>query len=232
MSSFGLNTAADLLQKLRHERAEFIQSNCIDQRHALNAVMTAYHLCEWVFPELSGRPNFPHSNLSDFREALKDMADSPIADAGRITNGTKHFKQDRIRTGEHKGVFQRNMVQPDVFDVSYLWLEREGGRRQQLEEFVDELVQFWDHYFKDHGLPQYAEEISPKGRKHCPCGKELIDINSRGEILSGCSQCNVWWQPNKPPVRLSEEDLLALHTRGAERLQKGPEAEPSGDYEY
>ena len=98
MSSFGLNTAADLLQKLRHERAEFIQSNCIDQRHALNAVMTAYHLCEWVFPELSGRPNFPHSNLSDFREALKDMADSPIADAGRITNGTKHFKQDRITT--------------------------------------------------------------------------------------------------------------------------------------
>src|SRR4029079_13899283 len=87
-------------------------------------------------------------------------------------------------------------------------------------------------YFKDHGLPQYAEEISPKGRKHCPCGKELIDINSRGEILSGCSRCNVWWQPNKPPVRLSEEDLLALHTRGAERLQKGPEAEPSGDYEY
>jgi hypothetical protein len=124
------------------------------------------------------------------------------------------------------------MVQPDVFDVSYLWLEREGGRRQQLEEFVDELVQFWDHYFKDHGLPQYAEEISPKGRKHCPCGKELIDINSRGEILTGCSRCNVWWQPNKPPVRLSEEDLLALHTRGAERLQKGPEAEPSGDYEY
>ena len=149
MSSFGLNTAADLLQKLRHERADFIQSNCIDQRHALNAVMTAYHLCEWVFPELSGRPNFPHSNLSYFREALKDMAaDSPIADAGRITNGTKHFKQDRIRTGEHIGVFQRNMVQPDVFDVSYLWLEREGGRRQQLEEFVDELVQFWDHYFK------------------------------------------------------------------------------------
>ena len=126
-----MNTAADLLQKLRHERADFIQSNCIDQRHALNAVMTAYHLCEWVFPELSGRPNFPHSNLSYFREALKDMADSPIADAGRITNGTKHFKQDRIRTGEHKGVFQRNMVQPDVFDVSYLWLEREGGRRQQ-----------------------------------------------------------------------------------------------------
>jgi hypothetical protein len=33
------------------------------------------------------------------------------------------------------------------------------------------LVQFWDHYFKDHGLAQYAEEISPKGRKHCPCGR-------------------------------------------------------------
>ena len=25
-------------------------------------------------------------------------------------------------------------------------------------------------------------------------------MNSRGEILTGCSRCNVWWQPNKPPA--------------------------------
>jgi hypothetical protein len=152
MSSFGLNSAADFLQKLRQERADFIQSSCLDPRHALNAVMTAYHLCEWVFPELSGRRDFPHRDLGAFRQALKEIADSPIADAGRITNGTKHFKQDRIRTGEQKGLFQRNMVQPNAFDVSYLWLERGDGRRQHVEDFIDELVQFWDRYFKDHGL--------------------------------------------------------------------------------
>ena len=76
------------------------------------------------------------------------------------------------------------MVQPDAFDISYLWLEREDGRQQHVEDFVEELVQFWDRYFKDHGLPQNAEALGRSGRKHCPCGQELIDIDNRGEILT------------------------------------------------
>ena len=232
MSSFGLNTALDFFQKLRQERADFIQSGCLDPRHALNAIMTAYHLCEWVFPELSGRPDFPHRDLGAFREALKEMADSPIADAGRITNGRKHFKQDRIITGEHKGLVQPKPVRSYALDASYLWLEREDGERQQVEDFIDELVQFWDRYFKDHGLPQSAEVVGRSGRKRCLCGQELIDIDNRGEILTGCSRCNVWWPLNKPPVRLSEEDLLALRTYAGERRQKSTDPEPNGGYEY
>jgi hypothetical protein len=49
---------------------------------------------------------------------------------------------------------------------------------------VEELVQFWDRYFKDHGLPQIAKALGRSGRKHCPCGQELIDIDNRGEILT------------------------------------------------
>jgi hypothetical protein len=80
--------------------------------------------------------------------------------------------------------------------------------------------------------PQYAEAVGRSGRKRCPCGQELIDINNRGEIPTGCSRCNVWWPLNKPPVRLSEEDLLALRAHGGERRQMGTKPEPSGDYEY
>jgi hypothetical protein len=231
MSSFGLNTAADFLQKLRYERADFIQSDCLDSRHALNAVMTAYHICEWVFPELADRLDFPHSKLGDFREALKDIVESPIGDAGRLTNGTKHFKQGRIRTGKHEGAFQRSAFHENAFDVSYLWVEREDGRRQRAEDFIDELVLFWDRYFKDHGLPQYAEALGRSGRKRCPCGQELIDVHNRGEILTGCSRCNVWWPLNKPPVRLSEEDLLALRAHYDEEKQEDAEPKPSDDYE-
>jgi hypothetical protein len=231
MSSFGLNTAADFFQKLRHERTDFLHSGCLDPRHALNAVMTGYHLCEWVFPELSHRSNFPYRNLADFREALSDMTDSPIAEAGRITHGTQHFKQDRIRTGEQKGLFQPNMVQPNASDVTSLWLERQDGRRQQVEEFIEELVQFWDRYFKDHGLHQTAAALGRSSARRCPCGHELIDIDNRGDILTGCSRCNVWWPLNKPPVRLSEEDLLALRRSGAEGRHKPVEPEPSDDYE-
>jgi hypothetical protein len=232
MSSFGLETPADFLQKLREERADFVRSNCLDPRHGLNAVMTAYHLCEWLFPKLADRPGFPHHNLDAFREALKDMTDSPIGDAGRITNGTKHFKQGRIRTGKHEGAFQRSAFQDDAFDVSYLWLQRENSSEQRAEDFIDELLTFWDRFFKANGLSQYSQAVGRSGRQRCPCGRELVDIDNRGEILTGCSRCNVWWPLNKPPVRLSEEDLLALRAKNDEVRQKGTKPEPSGDYEY
>jgi hypothetical protein len=130
MASFGLTTAADFLRKLRHERADFVQSECLDPRHALNAVMTGYHLYEWVYPEIAGRTDCPHKDAEAFREAVKAIAGSPIADAGRIANGTKHFKLERIKTGKHKGSFQRNIVQPNAFDVSHLWLERDGHKQR------------------------------------------------------------------------------------------------------
>jgi hypothetical protein len=40
-------------------------------------------------------------------------------------------------------------------------------------------VQFWDRYFKDHGISQSAEVVGRSGRKRCPCGQELIDIDNR-----------------------------------------------------
>lgn len=108
MASFGLNTAADFLQKLREERADFVHSNCLSPRHAVNAVMTGYHLCEWVFAELAGRPGFAHKSHKPFRASLKAIAGSLIEDAGLVADGTKHFKPKKIKTGERKGAFQRS----------------------------------------------------------------------------------------------------------------------------
>ncbi len=50
MSSF-INDGCRFLQKLRDERRDFVVSNCLDPRHAINAVMTGYHLCEWSLLE-------------------------------------------------------------------------------------------------------------------------------------------------------------------------------------
>jgi hypothetical protein len=210
MASFGLNTSADFLQKLREERADFVHSKCLSSRHAVNAVMTAYHLCEWVLAELANRPEFEHKTLESFRETLE--GGSLIKDAVLVANGTKHFKPEKIKTGQRKGAFQRGAFQHDAFDVSHLWLER-NGKRQRAEDFIDELVQLYDRFFKENGVPQYAEAVGRSGRPRCQCGDELIDIDNRGEVLTGCIRCNVWRPLAKPPIRLSEEDLLALRSR-------------------
>ena len=44
------------------------------------------------------------------------------------------------------------------------------------------------------------------------CKQKLIEIDNRGEHLTGCLTCNVWWSRwSANAVKLSEEDLHALH---------------------
>ena len=43
------------------------------------------------------------------------------------------------------------------------------------------------------------------------CKQQLLEIDNRGQHLCGCLTCNIWWSDDTPEVRLSEEDLAALH---------------------
>src|SRR5207247_2075257 len=63
MTSFDIRTPSDLLKKLRDEQNDFIKSHCLDARHALNAVMTAYHLHEWVWGDFAKRRSAAGSSL-------------------------------------------------------------------------------------------------------------------------------------------------------------------------
>jgi hypothetical protein len=46
MSSFGITTAREFLEKLHQEHHDFAGSRFLSARHALNAIITAYHLHE------------------------------------------------------------------------------------------------------------------------------------------------------------------------------------------
>jgi hypothetical protein len=54
-----------------------------------------------------------------------------------------------MATGRHHGAFQRDAFQSNVFDVSYLWIERDG-QRQRAEDFIKELVDFWIAFFEEY----------------------------------------------------------------------------------
>ena len=41
--------------------------------------------------------------------------------------------------------------------------------------------------------------------------RPLAEIDNRGQRLTGCMNCNIWWSAEGNKVRLSEEDLAALH---------------------
>ena len=47
---------------------------------------------------------------------------------------------------------------------------------------------------------------------HCfECKRPLVEIDNRGKRLTGSMNCNIWWSSDDKKVRLSEEDLRALH---------------------
>jgi hypothetical protein len=43
------------------------------------------------------------------------------------------------------------------------------------------------------------------------CKQPLVEIDNWGKRLTGCMTCNIWWSADGKKVRLSEEDLRALH---------------------
>jgi hypothetical protein len=54
--------------------------------------------------------------------------------------------------------------------------------------------------------------VSPTMDRCNHCKQELIEIDNRGERLTGCLSCNLWSASGeKLWIRLSEEDLRALH---------------------
>jgi hypothetical protein len=114
MTSFGISTARNFLEKLHEEQQDLIATHCLSERHALNAIMTAYHLHEWVWGECRSRrldlvQNWgltPKKDPEEFRIYLADQTRCPaIEDARKVTNGTKHFGPSKIPTGSHQGAF-------------------------------------------------------------------------------------------------------------------------------
>jgi hypothetical protein len=154
-TSFNITSAKEFLDKLHEEQKDFVASDCMSERHALNAIITAYHLHEWVWADWLQNSNDLRKkwNVDNHKQFFKKLTANDLCpaleDACAITNGTKHFKNKKIATGQHDGAFQRGVFQEDAFDVSYLWIER-AGKKQRAEEFINELVKFWDQFFAEN----------------------------------------------------------------------------------
>ena len=75
-----------------------------------------------------------------------------------------------------------------------------------------------DQYRGEAATPGVAERAPAEADAHVltsgncrECKQPLVDIDNRRRHLTGCVTCNIWWSTDGMKVRLSEEDLRALH---------------------
>ena len=100
MATFGITSPTELLDKLLEEQADFEKEDCLSSRHAINAIMTAYHLHEWVWGAfVKHRPDLHtawqlargrRAKCADFKLWLQTKCPAMI-EAKQVTSGTKHF---------------------------------------------------------------------------------------------------------------------------------------------
>jgi len=157
-----LRTARDFLQKFKDDRADF-QRHPQSTHHAIHVAMTGFHLHDWVWGELRRkRPNLvrdwglePNLAKAETFGSYLGSNHSIFCEAGAVASGAKNFELDSFKEARASdqgrsrgplGAFQDSSTQ----SKTGLWIQREDNAKQSAEAFFDELISFWDDFFKNH----------------------------------------------------------------------------------
>lgn len=131
-ASFNIRTPHEFFQDVVLPQYEdFIKCNS-SVRHALLALLVAYHMYEWAHPGKVPKKHF----AGEYPQNL-DVAES-FEIARKIANGTKHFKS-RIRTRAGPGfssAFSEGFARPLNVEVS-------DGREESVDQILRRLIEFW-----------------------------------------------------------------------------------------
>ncbi len=143
-SSFGIRTAEDFLYKMVIPQYEDFTANHASSRHALLALILAYHMFEWAhektFTEERFRKRYPG------RVEMVDL----FKLAGAISNGTKHFAP-RAKTSTGVG-FSREFSDAFARPLNAEFPEKtthtpHSAKRISADRLLRELVTFWKGHF-------------------------------------------------------------------------------------
>ena len=140
-SRFDIQTPQDFLRHLVIPQYQDFVGNNSSVRHALLAIILAYHMYEWVH----GKSKKKGKKISDFADRFRSDYPNEHDDmalffylAKGITNDTKHFVSSvptMTQTGFSQG-FSHGFARP-------LNLELPNGRTVSIDIFLERLVDFW-----------------------------------------------------------------------------------------
>ncbi len=158
---FDIITSRDFLKKLEADYLDF-KAHPDSARLALNCIITAYHLHEWVWGDwLEGNDEVRNElgigvEIKDFRSWL--TTNWPGFEVLRkLTNGTKHFKREESDKTRRIAGYGVGPYGAGPYGHPYLlidYVDISGSERwQTAEDLIGEAVAFWQGFFQTHQPP-------------------------------------------------------------------------------
>jgi hypothetical protein len=161
---FDIVTSRDFLSKLEADYADF-KAQPDSARHALNCIITAYHIYEWVWGDWLKTDDVAWCSLSiRDKKTFEDWlhVNCPeFAVLESLTNGAKHFiRENTSRETQRVAGFGSGPFGIGPFGRSYLLIDYgsdKAERWQTAEQLIDSAVMFWRRFFDSHR----PEALSP-----------------------------------------------------------------------
>jgi hypothetical protein len=161
---FDIITSHDFFHKLEADYKNF-KAQPDSARHALNCIITAYHLHEWVWADWLKRDaenqrRMGVESFPAFREWLeKKWAGFHVV--RDLTNGSKHLRKDNqsVETKRVSG-YGSGPYGVGPYGQPYLLIDLGGAsvdRFKTAEELIDDALKFWREFFNAHGPYQVRE---------------------------------------------------------------------------
>jgi hypothetical protein len=149
-------TSQDFLAKLEADYADF-KAQPDSARHALNCIITAYHLYEWVWGDWLKTDHVTWGKLSiRGRETFKDWLYSNcpgFAVMESLTNGAKHFVRKTNPETQHVSGYGCGPYGVGPYGRPYLLIDYgadKSERWQTAEQVIGEAVTFWRDFFSKY----------------------------------------------------------------------------------
>jgi hypothetical protein len=150
--TFGLSNSADFLNELR-ETVSDLTKDPVNPRLARYAAIVAWSMCDWVGKELH-RP-VQHGQIKEQCPALEYLQELSNVFKHRELRPSKSVTLAKaVKTGAFSRGFSRG------FDIVRLELLLKDGSKLWFEDVIQEALDFWEKFFRDHGLTQEESQES------------------------------------------------------------------------
>jgi hypothetical protein len=161
---FDITTCRDFHKKLKADFEDFAKQQD-SARLALNCIITAYHLHEWVWGDRlkTDYAAWKELGIRD-KESFVGWIEREcpaFTTVQDLTNGAKHFTREQSVETRHVGGYGMGPFGVGPYGANYLLIDYGAvagdHRYKTAKDLIDAVVTFWDDFF-DRYLPESQQE--------------------------------------------------------------------------